>query len=112
MPCIADARTSADYGTLLADAGLTTVHTESHDGALTTVIDQIEARLELQRMTAPAQLEAAGLDLPGRPLLHRTHPPGHRRPAPRMHPAHRRETSGRSALWDRLPARGVGRGWR
>jgi hypothetical protein len=64
VACIADARTSTDYVTLLADAGLKTVHTESHDGALTTMIDQIEGRLQLLRMTAPGQLEAAEVDLP------------------------------------------------
>lgn len=63
VACIADARTSTAYVELLADAGLVCVHTESHDGALTTMIDQIEARLQLLRMTAPAQLEAAGVDV-------------------------------------------------
>jgi hypothetical protein len=65
VACIADARTSTEYIELLAGAGLRTVHTESHDGALTTMIDQIEARLELLRMTAPDQLDATGVDLPG-----------------------------------------------
>lgn len=64
VACIADARRTTEYVELLAAAGLRTVLTESHDAALITMVDQIEARLELLRMTAPGRLHAAGVDLP------------------------------------------------
>jgi hypothetical protein len=64
VACIADARATSDYINLLAGVGLRTVHTESHDAALLTMIDQIEARLGLLRITSPRQLAQAGMDLP------------------------------------------------
>ena len=64
VACIADARPVDEYIALLAEAGLTTTHTENHDQALTAMIDQIDARLRLLAMVSPAQLDAAGVDLP------------------------------------------------
>lgn len=63
IACIADARPVEDYAAVLAAAGLRTIHTERHDHALRTMIDTIEARLKLLRMTAPEQLANAGTDL-------------------------------------------------
>ncbi|WP_216207059.1 class I SAM-dependent methyltransferase [Amycolatopsis aidingensis] len=63
IACIADARPLAQYADILAAAGLTTIHTERHDGAIAEMIDQIEARLRLLRMTAPSRLTEAGVDI-------------------------------------------------
>ena len=63
IACLADARPLAHYTALLAEAGLRTTHTESHDDALTSMIETIEARLKLIRMTAPEQLATAGIDV-------------------------------------------------
>ncbi|MGH3468321.1 MAG: hypothetical protein ACRDQF_11380, partial [Thermocrispum sp.] len=52
-----------DYAALLADAGLRAVHTEPHDEALATMIDQIDARVRLLRMTAGDRLATAGVDV-------------------------------------------------
>jgi SAM-dependent methyltransferase len=62
MACIADARPVAGYAGLLTAAGLAIRHTERHDAAILRLIDQIEARLALLRMTARAKVEALGLD--------------------------------------------------
>ena len=51
IACLADARTTAGYTTLLTSAGLRVSTTESHDDALTAMIDQIDARLRALRMT-------------------------------------------------------------
>ncbi|WP_314176535.1 class I SAM-dependent methyltransferase [Streptomyces winkii] len=69
IACIADARPPAEYSRILAAAGLRTVRTERHDQAMTRMIDQIEARLNLLRMTAPAKLAAAGADLDAAPAV-------------------------------------------
>ncbi|MGH3433737.1 MAG: methyltransferase type 11, partial [Thermocrispum sp.] len=63
VACIADARPLDDYAALLADAGLRAVHTEPHDEALATMIDQIDARVRLLRMTAGDRLATAGVDV-------------------------------------------------
>jgi len=63
VACVADARPLEDYAQLLTAAGLRVVHTERHDAAIVRMIDQIEARLGLVRMTARARAEALGLDL-------------------------------------------------
>lgn len=60
--CVADARPLAEYTTLLAQAGLTVTTTEHHSHALTRMIDQIEARLQLVRMTARQRAETLGID--------------------------------------------------
>ncbi|WP_197285869.1 class I SAM-dependent methyltransferase [Nocardiopsis sp. NRRL B-16309] len=62
VACVADARPVTDYAALLAEAGLLTVATERHDGALARMIDQIEARVRLLSMTAPERLAQAGVD--------------------------------------------------
>lgn len=60
--CVADARPLHDYAQLLTDAGLRVEHRERHDAAMVRMIDQIEARLGIVKMTARAQAEAVGLD--------------------------------------------------
>ena len=63
IACIAGARPLDGYAALLVGAGLRAEHAERHDSAIATMIDQIEARLNLLRMTAPGRLAAAGIDL-------------------------------------------------
>lgn len=63
VACIADARSLREYSQVLTGAGLRTVHTEAHDHALTRMIEQIEARLSVLRMTAPDRLAQAGVDV-------------------------------------------------
>ncbi|NKQ55658.1 methyltransferase domain-containing protein [Amycolatopsis sp. K13G38] len=70
VACIADARPLSDYIAILDAAGLRTLHTQRHDEALRSMIDTIEARLKLLRMTAPDQLIAAGVDVDA--VLHYT----------------------------------------
>ncbi|MER7815815.1 methyltransferase domain-containing protein [Streptomyces sp. NPDC096153] len=67
--CIADARPLDDYTEVLAGAGLRTLRTERHNQAMLRMIDQIEARLNLLRMTAAARLTAAGVDLDAAPAV-------------------------------------------
>jgi ubiquinone/menaquinone biosynthesis C-methylase UbiE len=62
IACIADARPVAGYADLLTAAGLTVRYTERHDATILRLINQIEARLALVRMTARAKAEALGLD--------------------------------------------------
>lgn len=64
VACIADARTLAEYSAILDRAGLRPVHTERHDEAIARMIDEIDARLRLLRMTAPDRLADAGVDVP------------------------------------------------
>ncbi|HWG61343.1 MAG TPA: methyltransferase domain-containing protein [Streptosporangiaceae bacterium] len=63
VACIADARPVAGYSDILATAGLRTVLVERHDEALTTMIEQIESRLAVLRMTAADRLINAGVDV-------------------------------------------------
>ncbi len=63
VACIADARSLDEYVGVLATAGLRTIRTERHDAALRQLIDAVEARLKLLRMTAPDQLAAVGIDV-------------------------------------------------
>jgi SAM-dependent methyltransferase len=63
VACIADARPLGEYAAILTQAGLRVVHTEPHDAAIARMIDEIEARLRLLRMTAPARLADAALDV-------------------------------------------------
>ncbi|HEY1575398.1 MAG TPA: methyltransferase domain-containing protein [Pseudonocardiaceae bacterium] len=63
VACIADARPVAGYVDILATAGLVTTHVEEHDAALSRMIEQIEARVRLLRMTAAGGLAAAGVDV-------------------------------------------------
>ncbi|WP_236240224.1 class I SAM-dependent methyltransferase [Streptomyces sp. CC228A] len=69
IACIADARPLDEYARLLASAGLRTVRTERHDAAMTRMIDQIEARLNLLRVTAAPRLTDAGVDLDAAPAV-------------------------------------------
>jgi cyclopropane fatty-acyl-phospholipid synthase-like methyltransferase len=62
VACIADARPLDQYSDILASAGLRTRHSETHDGALLRMIDQIEARLHLARMTHAPVVETAAVD--------------------------------------------------
>ena len=62
LACVADARPLAEYAALFTAAGLRVSHTESHEGAMSRMIDQIEARLGMVRITARPQAEALGLD--------------------------------------------------
>ncbi|WP_151480791.1 class I SAM-dependent methyltransferase [Streptomyces albicerus] len=71
IACIADARPLAEYADILNGAGLRVVRTERHDQAMSRMIDQIEARLNLLRLTAPARLTAAGVDLTAAPAVFR-----------------------------------------
>jgi ubiquinone/menaquinone biosynthesis C-methylase UbiE len=63
VACIADARSVSQYTEILAAAGLRTVRVEAHDNAIARMIDQIEARLRMLRMTAADRLVAAGVDV-------------------------------------------------
>jgi SAM-dependent methyltransferase len=62
IACVADARPLPAYADLLGTAGLRVVHTERHDTAMSRMIDQIEARLGVVRMTARHRAEALGVD--------------------------------------------------
>ncbi|WP_306362920.1 class I SAM-dependent methyltransferase [Nocardia sp. CC227C] len=61
IACIADARPAAAYADLLTGAGLRVTLTEHHDRAVATMLDHIEARLTLLRITAPAPLAERGM---------------------------------------------------
>ncbi|WP_027943931.1 class I SAM-dependent methyltransferase [Amycolatopsis taiwanensis] len=63
VACIADARPLAEYATILEQAGLRVVHTEAHDPAIARMIDEIDARVRVLRMTASARLAEAGVDV-------------------------------------------------
>lgn len=70
IACVADARTADDYRDLLAGAGLEVLRIEHHQVALERMVRQIEARLELMRITARPRLEEAGVDFARvRPVL-------------------------------------------
>lgn len=69
IACVADARPLHEYAALLAAAGLRVTHTERHDQAITAMVDQIEARLTLVRMTARKRAEALGLDFDRAPAV-------------------------------------------
>ncbi len=69
IACIADAPPLRAYVELLTAAGLRPLVTERHDKALLRMIDQIQARLGLLRITAPARLAEAGVDLDAAPAV-------------------------------------------
>ncbi len=74
VACVADARTSTEYRELLESEGLSVLTLEPHDHALERMIRQIEARLELLRMTARARAEGLGVDFArARPVLDAAH---------------------------------------
>ncbi|MQA27701.1 MAG: methyltransferase domain-containing protein [Micromonosporaceae bacterium] len=62
IACVADARPLDEYAEILGETGLRIRRAERHDAAMTRMIDQIEARLTVLRMTARAKAEALGLD--------------------------------------------------
>jgi arsenite methyltransferase len=63
IACVADALPLSGYSELLSTAGLHTTRAERHDAAIARMIDQIEARLAVVRLTARARIEEIGLDL-------------------------------------------------
>ena len=63
VACVADARPTPEYLDLLTGAGLVIRSFENHHGAVTRMIDQIDARLDLLRMTSRARLDELGLDV-------------------------------------------------
>ncbi|MFB9924129.1 class I SAM-dependent methyltransferase [Amycolatopsis halotolerans] len=63
VACIADARPLGEYAAILEQAGLSVVHTEVHDEAIARMIDEIDARLRVLRMTASARLAEAGVEV-------------------------------------------------
>jgi arsenite methyltransferase len=69
VACVADARPLHEYAALLTTAGLTVVHTESHTPTIAAMLDQIEARLTLVRITARERAEAVGLDFTRAPAV-------------------------------------------
>ncbi|KHL01574.1 methyltransferase domain-containing protein [Sinomonas humi] len=62
IACIADARSRQDYAQLLSAAGLAVERTEDHSGAVSRMLEVIEARLAVLAMTAPGTLAAAGIE--------------------------------------------------
>lgn len=62
VACIADARPAQGYVELLEQASFTIDLVEPHNDAVRRMIDQIEARLTLLRMTSPDRAEELGLD--------------------------------------------------
>jgi len=69
IACVADARPADEYAAFLTDAGLRVTHAERHDAAVAAMVDQIEARLTLVRMTARARAEALGVDFARAPAV-------------------------------------------
>jgi SAM-dependent methyltransferase len=69
IACVADARPLDQYAALLTGAGLRVTATERHDATMTAIVDRIEARLTLVRMTARDRAEAAGLDFARAPAV-------------------------------------------
>lgn len=63
IACVADARPLPGYADLLHTAGLRVLHVQRHDTEVTRMIDQIEARLGLVRLTARHRAEALGVDV-------------------------------------------------
>jgi hypothetical protein len=60
--CIADARPLDTYAEMFTDAGLRVTSREAHDQAMVGMIEQIEARLAVVRMTSRAKAESMGVD--------------------------------------------------
>jgi arsenite methyltransferase len=63
IACVAEALPMDGYADLIEDAGLRVTNTERHDAAFIRMIDQIEARLTLLRLTARDQIDTLGIDL-------------------------------------------------
>ncbi|MDM4722298.1 methyltransferase domain-containing protein [Micromonospora sp. WMMA1363] len=62
IACVADARPLDEYAGILTRAGLRVAVRERHDAVIAAMLDQIDARLTMVRMTARDRAEAAGLD--------------------------------------------------
>jgi arsenite methyltransferase len=69
VACVADARPIDEYAAMLTDAGLRITRSGRHDTAISRMIDQIEARLDVVRMTARAQAEALGVNFERAPAV-------------------------------------------
>ena len=63
VACIADARPLEVYAEVLRAAGLRVLVSERQDEAVRRMVEQIEARLTVLRITARDRLVAAGIDL-------------------------------------------------
>jgi arsenite methyltransferase len=63
VACLADARPLDEYVAILGAAGLQTVHTESHDDGLATMIDQIDARLVAFKIAKLPAVEEIDFDM-------------------------------------------------
>ncbi|NUP78872.1 MAG: methyltransferase domain-containing protein [Nonomuraea sp.] len=63
VACIADARPVQEYAALAEAAGLRVTDIEHHTRALSRMIDQIGARLELLKVTSRPRLEEFGVDV-------------------------------------------------
>ncbi|HVS41269.1 MAG TPA: methyltransferase domain-containing protein [Candidatus Dormibacteraeota bacterium] len=63
VACLADARPLEEYSSILAAAGLRTVHTERHDAALARMVEEIDARLRALRMVRAAVPAIEGIDV-------------------------------------------------
>jgi arsenite methyltransferase len=62
VACIADARSLAQIVALLENAGLDVELTESHDGALSELLERVEARLRAASVLAPAAVGAGDIE--------------------------------------------------
>jgi arsenite methyltransferase len=62
VACLADARPAEQYAAILSQSGLHVTFRESHDAALLDMIDQIEARLLMLRITRLPALEVIDFD--------------------------------------------------
>lgn len=69
IACIADARPVDEYHALLTTAGLRVTRIERHDTTIAAMIDQIEARLTVVRMTARARAEVLGVNFDRAPAV-------------------------------------------
>jgi SAM-dependent methyltransferase len=69
VACVADARPLDEYAAILTAAGLRVTHTSRHGAAIARMIDQIEARLGVVRMTARDRAEALGVDFDRAPAV-------------------------------------------
>jgi ubiquinone/menaquinone biosynthesis C-methylase UbiE len=63
IACVADARPATEYAGLVESAGLRVLTMEPHTAALTRMIDQIGARLDLLKIIARPRLADMGLDI-------------------------------------------------
>ena len=62
VACIADARSLAQIGALLEDAGLSVTRTETHEGALIDLLERVEVRVRAARVLAPEAVGAESVE--------------------------------------------------